>query len=217
MGVAMMTLPFTPEQFFDLFKSYNEAVWPAPVALTAVAAVAVFSALSRRAWARRAAFIALAVLWLWTGLVYQLAFFARINPAARIFAGIWLVGALLFLRRGSLRAVGAPAPDGMARIMATLFVVYALAAYPLLLRASGHVFPAAPTFGTPCPVTILTLGVLLVEDAAWPLFVAPLLWCAIGGSAAFLFGLWADAGLLAAGIVTVMLLWRRRQRRHAAA
>jgi len=28
-----MKLPFTREQFFDLFVSYNEALWPVAVAL----------------------------------------------------------------------------------------------------------------------------------------------------------------------------------------
>jgi len=28
-----MQLPFTKDQFFDLFVSYNEALWPAVVAL----------------------------------------------------------------------------------------------------------------------------------------------------------------------------------------
>ena len=32
-GVTAMQLPFTEEQFFDLFAAYNEALWPALIAL----------------------------------------------------------------------------------------------------------------------------------------------------------------------------------------
>jgi hypothetical protein len=32
-----MNLPFTQQQFFDVFAAYNTAVWPAPYALGALA------------------------------------------------------------------------------------------------------------------------------------------------------------------------------------
>jgi hypothetical protein len=41
-----MQLPFTKEQFFDLFAAYNEALWPAAVALWAASAVIVALRLS---------------------------------------------------------------------------------------------------------------------------------------------------------------------------
>ncbi len=34
-----MRLPFTPEQFFGVFAKYNEAVWPAQVAIYIAAAI----------------------------------------------------------------------------------------------------------------------------------------------------------------------------------
>jgi hypothetical protein len=63
--------------------------------------------------------------------------------------------------------------------------------------------PRLPTFGVPCPTTILTIGFLLATDRLLPRSVAvvPLVWAFIGGSAAFLLGVRADAMLLAAGIV----------------
>lgn len=36
-----MNLPFTPEQFFEIFRQYNEAVWPAQIALNLFALTAV--------------------------------------------------------------------------------------------------------------------------------------------------------------------------------
>jgi len=36
-GPGPVHLPFTESQFFDVFRQYNEAVWPAPVVLTALA------------------------------------------------------------------------------------------------------------------------------------------------------------------------------------
>ena len=34
-----MNLPFTAEQFFDVFRRYNESVWPAQLALNAIALI----------------------------------------------------------------------------------------------------------------------------------------------------------------------------------
>lgn len=69
-----MNLPFTAAQFFDVFRRYNEGVWPAQLALNAVALVAAgaaYRANARRSWRwARAAIVCLAALWLWTGIVY---------------------------------------------------------------------------------------------------------------------------------------------------
>jgi len=49
-----MNLPFTSEQFFDVFRRYNEAVWPAQIALNligAFVAMAAWRANARRSWA----------------------------------------------------------------------------------------------------------------------------------------------------------------------
>ena len=44
----MLTLPFTTEQFFEVLGRYNIAVWPAQVALFALALVIVPSANAQR-------------------------------------------------------------------------------------------------------------------------------------------------------------------------
>ena len=44
-----MGMPFTVEQFFDVFRRYNEAVWPAQWVLVTLAVVATVLALRTRA------------------------------------------------------------------------------------------------------------------------------------------------------------------------
>jgi hypothetical protein len=67
-----------------------------------------------------------------------------------------------------------------------LFVVYALVVYPLLGAALGHRFPAAPTFGLPCPTTLFTVGLLAFLRRPFPasVLVIPALWTVVGTSAA---------------------------------
>ncbi len=63
-----------------------------------------------------------------------------------------------------------------------------------------------PTFGVPCPTTILTAGFLLVTTASFPrwLCVIPIVWTAVGGSAAFVLEVRADMMLVVAGLILLV-------------
>lgn len=66
-----MTLPFTPEQFYEVFGRYNETVWPAQIALTGLALAGIGFALPSPRWSDRATSFILAVLWAWMGMAYH--------------------------------------------------------------------------------------------------------------------------------------------------
>lgn len=93
--------------------------------------------------------------------------------------------------------------------MSAVLLAYALVGYPLLGVALGHRYPATPTFGLPCPTAILTLALLLWAEPPVPkaLLLVPLIWAAIGTSAAILLGVWQDLGLGVAGLVTGLLIF----------
>ena len=121
-----MQLPFTREQFRDLFVAYNQTLWPVVVARWTASALIAALRLSRR-------------------------------------------------HRHDHRS--------QARI---------------------------PTFGLPCPTTIFTAGVLMLATPRAPgLSIVPVIWSAIGGSAAFLLGVPADIGLPIAGIALAIFSTRR--------
>ena len=88
---------------------------------------------------------------------------------------------------------------------AALLLVYS-ALYPLLVWLTGFSIPRAPVFAVPCPTVILTAGILLAGRPAVPqwLYVVPIVWAIIGGSAAFLFHMTPDLALLMAGAALVM-------------
>lgn len=204
-----MQLPFTPEQFFDVFRRYNEAVWPAQLALNLAALVAIGLLFRRRPAADRAITGILALLWAWTGIAYHLSYFSAINPAAFAFAAIFLAGAGAFLWAGVVRRRLAFGSDSaLRRIVGGLLLVFALIVYPALAELLGHGYPAMPTFGLPCPTTIFSIGMLCFLATPFPRYVlaAPLLWAAVGSQAAFLLGVYQDLGLLLAGLVAVWLL-----------
>jgi hypothetical protein len=201
-----MRLPFTVEQFFEVFARYNLAVWPAQPALLALGVLAVALVLWRPSETSRLTSGILAALWAWMAVAYHLAFFATINPAARLFGALFLVQSGLFLFLGVARgrlAFERPAP--LRATLGAALAAYALAAYPALGRLAGHRFPAAPTFGAPCPTTILTLALLLStrRPVPWALAVIPLLWAGVGAVAALQLGVPQDLGLPVAGLVVL--------------
>jgi Family of unknown function (DUF6064) len=205
-------MPFTVEQFFEVFRQYNEAVWPAQVVAVIDAFIAVGAALHGGRHASRLAALVLAALWLWMGAVYHLQFFRAINPAAVIFAAAFIVQAGLLIWFGVIRARLQLAPRvDAAGVFGAMLVLYALVAYPLLGNALGHSYPAAPTFGLPCPTTIFTFGLFLWARPRIPLslVVIPVLWALVGTVAALQLGVGEDAGLAASALVAVSLLARQ--------
>ncbi|MGH8482585.1 MAG: DUF6064 family protein [Nevskiaceae bacterium] len=200
-------MPFTVEQFFEVFGQYNRTLWPVQLLLYAPAAGALAAIWRRReSSSGRVVAASLAVLWLWMGAVYHLGFFRTINPAADLFAALSVAGAGLFFWHGVVRnRLNFAWPSGARGWAAVLVLAYALLLYPALGVLAGHSYWDSPTFGTPCPTTIFTFGVLLLAVRPCPraVWVAPVVWALVGTFAAFSLGVPQDYGLLVAGGIAV--------------
>ena len=204
-----MRIPFSREEFVGVFALYNESIWPLQWLLIAIAVIVIMLALQRTAGTARVAMLALAAIWLWSGVVYHVGFFSRINPAATLFGAAFVIEAALLLWFGLRR----PGPTfsvtgGLEAAAGWALVIYALVAYPALGYLLGHRYPASVTFGLPCPATIFTLGVLLwiVPSPSWRLLAVPLLWALVGTSAAFQLGMLEDLGLAVSAIVVIYVM-----------
>lgn len=204
-----MSLPFTTEQFFQVFASYNTAIWPAQILAYLVALVALALSLRRSRWGGRIVSGILGALWIWVGVVYHIIYFRAVNPAAVGFGVFFVLQGLLFLLAGSVRGkLGFALTARPAPILGAILIFYAMVGYPLLSSALGHSYPATPTFGvTPCPTTIFTFGLLLWAIPAMPryLLVIPFIWAIVGTSAAVQLDVPADYGLAIAAIVAVLV------------
>ena len=193
-----MQLPFTPGQFFNLFAEYNDTFWPVVVVLwlATIAALALGWQHPER-WSPTLSYF-LGALWLWNATAYHAFLFTRINPAAWIFSAMFAGQAVLFLRFGRQGRPVYLSSTGARQGLGLALGAYSLA-YPFLTMALGHEYPATPTFGLPCPTTLLTIGALLTVRQRVPvsLSVVPILWGFIGGSAAALLEVQTDYVLLA--------------------
>ena len=210
-----MNPPFTRQAFFEVFRLYNEAVWPLQLAFNALALAALALVFVRRGGSGRAVAAILAVLWAWMGIVYHLVYFREINPAATLFGALFLAGAAAFAWAGVVRGRLHFVPTGgAAGAVGWALVAYALVLYPLAAVLLGHGYPAMPTFGLPCPTTLFTLGMLAFLKPPRPVavFVVPLLWTLVGAQAALAFGVLEDFGLLVAGIAGLWLVFQGRMK-----
>jgi hypothetical protein len=206
-------MPFGTDEFFAVFARYNAAVWPAQIVSYAAAIVAV-GALFRPS--RRATIVIgsiLAAMWLVNAIGYHLIFFAPINPAAYLFAVLFSVEAFILaistIFQPELRFA---VSNDRQSILGLALLGFASILYPLWGAIAGRDYPAVPMLGlAPCPTVIFTIGILVLarpKPAGAPAIV-PLIWSAIGGSAAvFLevpqdFGLWIAALILLGLLLTV--------------
>lgn len=202
-----MSAPFTTEQFFGVFAAYNIAIWPAQIGAYILGIVAVAAL-----WLRRPKLIVLilALMWLWNAISYHYLFFSSINPAAKLFAGLFALEAVVL-------AVCAIATNSisfrLARDFRTTagitFIAYALVIYPALGSWADHGFMAGPMFGVaPCPTTIFTIGLLLLARGRWVAWLSaiPFLWSLVGLAAALQLGMFEDFALPLAGVVLLITL-----------
>lgn len=211
-----MRIPFTVEQFFDLFGTYNTAIWPIQIFAYALGIIAIVMALRESKASLRIIPGVLALFWLWMGIVYHMIHFSVINPVARIFGIAFVLQGLLFLLMGtifpklSLRFILKPIP-----IIGACFMLYAIIIYPILGISFGHYYPNAPMFGVaPCPTTIFTFGLLLWATKPVPayLLIIPFLWSIVGMSAAVNLRVPQDYGLVVAGVLgTILILIQNRK------
>lgn len=209
-----MKTPFTLEQFLEVFKKYNEVVFPMQVIFYLLSIAIVYLAFKPNSKSDKIISGLLAFLWFWMGIVYHLIFFTTINKAAFLFGIVFILQGILFFIFGVIKSkISFMFRSDKFGITGIILILFALIIYPVLGYTFGHIYPYSPTFGLPCPTTIFSFGILLLSDKKCPvaILIIPFLWSIIGFTAAFNFGIIEDTGLLVSGLITlIMVLWRNR-------
>jgi hypothetical protein len=209
-----MKPPFTLEQFLEVFKNYNQAVFPMQFILYLISAVAIYLVIKSNLKSDKIISIILSLLWLWMGIVYHIIFFTTINKAAYLFGGLFIIQGILFLLFGVFQnKLSFNFKKDKYGITGISLIVFALILYPILGYFFGHIYPSSPTFGLPCPTTIFTFGLVLMNIKKCPIIILiiPFVWSVIGFMAAFQFGIMEDTGLIVASLITACLLIYRNK------
>ncbi len=128
-----MSAPFTGEQFLGVFVAYNVAIWPLQIIGYGLGVVAVAALWQHGLRSRKLILTILALMWAVNGIGYHFIFFSTINPAAKLFAVVFVLQAILFA------AAAVAAPDFSFRcghdwrsVGGVSAIIYAMLIYPVL-------------------------------------------------------------------------------------
>jgi hypothetical protein len=212
-------LPFDADALFAAFAQQNRTLWPAPAVAFVLALGTVVLAVRPRPWSAKVIGIALAAGWLWVAIGWHLLVFAGLNFMAPLYAAAFLAEAILLAWatwRGRLAFRFRHGPSGWVGLaLATV----ALAGYPWLDRFAGQDWAAVRIAGlAPCPIALLTIGLLLLSDGRRPLLLLliPVLWTLVAGATGWSLGIPHDAVLPLASIAAIsVILWDNHRRLSA--
>ncbi len=191
-------LPYTVDEFRDIFALYNSVIWPLQlVAIVFGAFVAWFVWTEKPRWA----FAGLSLFWLFDGVVFHWLYFAQIDHFALVYGLLYVVEGFILL---SVQTVGRS--NRLSSGIGWALVVFGFVAYPAWGFLIGDRFPETPLFGvTPCPTTIFTIGILLIYPKKSALII-PILWSLVGGTGAAILGLQQDYVLFATFLIASVAL-----------
>lgn len=208
-----MDIPFTTEQFFEVIRNYNQAVFPAQVVILLLGIASIFLLHSGERVKNRFIGVFLGVLWIWTGIVYHLIFFTSINPAAYGFGALFVIQGILFLVHTFRDKLEFELKSSTAGIIGVFFILFGLLFYPVLIYFLEHAWLTTITVGLPCPSTIATFGFLILTSSQFPkhLLLIPSIWTVIGISAALNFGVYPDYMMPVSALIALIYLIRRRK------
>lgn len=210
-----MDFPFTTSQFFEVFRNYNQSVFPVQLIFYFAGCFIIYFLFKQYNFSNRIISSLLGVFWIWMGIVYHIIFFSPINKAAYVFGGLFILQGMFFLYTGSIKnKISYRFQNNILNYTGLILIVYALVVYPLIGNATGHTYPAAPIFSLPCPTAIFTFGVLLFTDKVFPkyILIIPVIWAIIGFNAALKLSIVGDYGLLLAGLLGLFLILLRDKR-----
>lgn len=206
----------TVEQLLEAFALYNQSIWPMQWVAYLLALLAVAAPWRPSRYSAALVHVILALFWLWIGVFFWWPSRAGFPPAL-VLAAAFVVQGLLFLVE-AIRSVavfrwgtGLPAAVGLA------LVAYALA-YPLVGLLAGHTYPTmALSVLFPCPLIVLTFGLLLSREGPVTkvLLVIPLIW-GLSGVYWVSLGMVEDVVLVLGVILATALIWRRDRQAAAA-
>ncbi|MBU0520531.1 hypothetical protein KJ564_16495, partial [bacterium] len=155
---------YTIDELYGMYATYNDAMGVGQLVAWGVMFAMAGAAYAEKEHWNKWISLFLGVSWIWVGVVYHWLFYMTINPAAKYFAAGFVLQGLLIVYEGiKEKNLWFGYRGGYCAVMGTIFVMYALVGYPLLSLRLGQGYPEiAAYFLAPVPVTVYTLGLLLL-------------------------------------------------------
>lgn len=207
-----METPFTTEQFFSVFESYNSTVFPAQIILLLLGIFAIYMVITKKFVMNRTIGSLLGLFWIWMGAVYHIIFFSSINPAAMLFGGLFILqGIFLLIETFKRKKLEFSYSGNFKENLGLIFILFGLVIYPVISYYLGGSVEKTISFGLPCPTTIATFGFFLVTSKKFSkyLLIIPSIWALIGTTAAVQFGVYQDFLLIVTAIVANIYVFKK--------
>ena len=202
---------FTIDDLLLVFERFNLAIWPLQIAAYVLGLLAVFFTIKQTKYSMKIVLAILSFFWLWCGIVFCMIYWAPSYPYAYGFGVLATIQGLLFLF-STIKSNLSDCPRiNLHFNVGILFIIYAMAGYPILGYFLGHIYPKFVPFGlVPCPTTVFTFGLFLMMDKKFPRYtiIIPLI-VAIVSLLAIYKGVYEDIGLFLTGLIGTYLILRR--------
>jgi len=210
-------LPYTADSYFAQIAQYHQAIWPVQLLILALVLTCMSLTLMQTVHASRLVSAILAGAWIWTGAIFHDVFFAELNFAAPIYAGLFVAQGLLLAWAGVVRAQIQLQYELKPLAWAgLLLLIIAMVAYPVADLGSGRLWQQLRLPGlTPTPTAIFTCGILLMTRRPLLRFqVLPVVWLVVAAGTGWVLAIIPDQvfPLLAILILAWVPLYSRRVR-----
>lgn len=206
-------MPFSQEQFFNVFLRYNITVFPFQVILFAAGIFCLILIILKSRYAEKVTSYLLVILWLWTAVAYHIIFFSKINKAAIAFGALFIIQSLFFLLEFVVKKKLEFNYENKFNLFTGYFLIlFGLVFYPLIGLYSGKEIGYIISLGLPCPSVIFTFGVIIISNKNYTLYklIIPVIWAFIGFFATFKFGIYQDIMLPVSAVLTIVIFFRER-------
>ncbi|MBI5402714.1 MAG: hypothetical protein HY959_04900 [Ignavibacteriae bacterium] len=206
-------MPFSQEQFFEVFVKYNSFVFPFQILLFIAGSFCLSLILLKSKSAAKTVSYFLVLLWLWNGIVYHLYFFSEINKAAIAFGVLFILQAAFFLIEFVVKKqLFFSYENKFDMITGYFLVIFGLVIYPAIGLLLGNDINRTILLGLPCPTVIYTFGIIVLSRKNYTLYklIIPVIWAFIGFSAAIKFGVYQDVMLPVSAVISLVLFYRER-------
>jgi uncharacterized membrane protein HdeD (DUF308 family) len=189
-----MKLPFSKNQFMEVFEKYNTAVFPMQILFLLAGCIMLFFVFKKGEKQNKIIGYMLGGIWLWMGIVYHIIFFFSINKAAFLFGAAFIVQGILFCIFAYRNQLHFEFRKSASNWISLFIILFGLIFYPFIGYMLGNSFVHTISFGLPCPTTIFTFGLLGLQrgNLKRRYMIIPLVWSFIGFFAAILMGVYQD-------------------------
>lgn len=203
-----MKTPFNTDQFYQVFERYNSTIFPAQLIFLILGVAALFLILSEKSYKSKLTTGFIGILWVWSGLIYHIAFFSETNKAAYLFGLIFIIQGILILINAVNNRLVFSFKLESRMYFGLFFILFGLIIYPTIgVFIHGTTNPII-SLGLPCPTTIFTLGFFMLTNTRFPryLLIIPSLWAIVGLGAAINFGIYQDLMILITAFFAIYFL-----------